>query len=155
MLAAACGSAADETVVADDASAVTVAGADSAIEEQGDDRPEEETDAASVVSIMVDLPEGADLAGIAIVALEDVTMADAEAIQIASLELPVDQLAAQNNMVEVFLPLPLDGSVAITATVHIDVDENGSFSQGDWISPDLVPVTTETASEITVKMVQI
>ncbi|MGI9596858.1 MAG: hypothetical protein ACR2QK_11900 [Acidimicrobiales bacterium] len=158
-LLAACGSGGDESTVADgdenDASAVTVSGDESAIVEQGDDRPDNEADAASVVLVTVDLPEGADLAGTVVVALEDITYADVDAIEIASVELSVAQLLEQENRVEVFLPLPLDGSVDVTATVHIDVDENGSFSQGDWISPEVAMVTPDSASEVTVTMVQI
>lgn len=130
----------DGSVVADDVSAVTVAGADSAIEPEGDARPEGETDAAGLVSVAVDVPVGTELAGTAIVALEDASLSDVESVEIARVELPAADLAANGNVVEVFLPLPLDGTLDITATVHIDVDENGSFSQGDWISPELTPV---------------
>lgn len=156
-LLSACGTDGDPTVAGtgDDASAVTVAGADSAIVEQGDDRPDEEVDVASVVSVTVDLPPGVELAGTAIVALEDITYADAEAIEIASVELPVAQLIENDHRVDVFLPLPLDGSVEVTATVHIDIDENGVFSTGDWISPELAMVAPGSNPEVTVNVVQI
>lgn len=160
LLLSACGSTVGEPTVAgadsdDGASAVTVSGADSAIVEEGDDRPEDEADAASVVAVTVDVPEGVQLAGTAIVALEDITYSDVESVEIASVKLPVAELLQQDNVVEVFLPLPLDGSVDVTATVHIDVDENGVFSQGDWISPELAMVTPAAASAVTVIMIQI
>ncbi len=155
VLLAACGSVDDQSTEAgDDRSAITVAGAESGIVEEGDSRPDDEADPASVVSITVDLPEGADIAGTAIVALEDITYADAAAVEIASVNLPVAQLVEQQNQVDIFLPLPLDGSVEVTATVHIDVDESGSISQGDWISPALAPVTG-AGDSVTVTMIQV
>lgn len=156
LIGAACASSSsDDVVTADDASVVTVAGSDSAIVAEGDSRPDGEVDNTSLVSVTVDVPEGVQLAGNVIVALEDVTVPEAEAVEVARVELPATNLAAQNNQVDVFLPLPLDGSIDVVATVHIDIDENGTFSQGDWISPDLVPVTSQNARAITVIMVQI
>lgn len=155
LIGAACASSGDDLVTADDASAVTVAGADSAIVAEGDARPEGEADNTSLVSITVDVPEGVQLAGTAIVALEDVTFSDAESVEVARVEVSAADLAARNNQVDLFLPLPLDGSLDIVATVHIDVDENGTFSQGDWISPDLAPVTSQNAAAVSVIMVQI
>lgn len=147
----ACGSTDEEPVVA---AAAGTADAESGIVDEGDSQPEGERDGASVIAVTVDVPSGAVLAGTAIVALEDVTIADVEAIEIGRVELPAADLEAQNNRVELFLPLPLDGSIDVTATVHIDVDENGTFSQGDWISPALAMVTVGTES-VTVEIVQI
>lgn len=162
MLLMACGSDDGEPTLADGAgsdddgaSSVTASGADSQIIEEGDQRPEDEVDGASVVRVVVELPPDIDLAGNVIVALEDITYSDTEAVEIARLELPVAQLIEQGNQVEMFLPLPLDGSVDVTATVHLDVDENGTFSQGDWISPELAMVTPETSSNVIVNLVQI
>lgn len=155
---AACGSDQSQgaSIGSDEASVVTVAGEDAPAFEPGDsDNPEEEVDVASVVTVTVDLPADVELFGVAVVALEDISLADAPSVEIARVEIPVDQLAGQNNTVDVFLPLPLDGTIDVTATVHIDVDENGTFSQGDWISPDLAMVTPESQSNIVVDLVRI
>ena len=69
--------------------------------------------------------------------------------------MPVADLVAQDNTVEVFLPLPLDGTIDVTATVHIDIDESGGLSPGDWISNELALVTPGNASVVTVGLVQI
>jgi hypothetical protein len=71
------------------------------------------------------------------------------------MELSVAQLVSQSMAVELFTPVPLDGSIDVTATVHIDVDENGAFSQGDWISPNLASVGPGPGSAVSVTMVQI
>ncbi len=161
LLLSACGSGGDDPIIADgigstgESSAVTASGADSAITDEGDDRPVDEADPASIVVVTVALPEGADVAGNAIVALEDITYVDAEAVEIANVTLPVAKLLEQGNEVELFLPLPLDGSIDVTATVHIDVDENGAFSQGDWISPELAMIAPGEGSQVTVSVVQI
>lgn len=155
MLAAACGSEGDPVTVADENSAVTAPDADAGIVEEGDDRPPEEADRASVVSVIVDLPIDVELAGTVIVALEDITYADAEGVEIGRVELPVAQLRNQGNRVELFLPLPFDGSVDVTATVHIDVDESGGLSPGDWISPELAMVGADPTTPVTVSIVPI
>lgn len=156
MLSACGGDDPSQTAAGDEASVVTVADADAPAFEPGDsDNPDEEVDVASVVSVKVDLPDDVELFGVAVVALEDISLADAPSIEIARVEVPVGQLATQDNTVEVFLPLPLDGTIDVTATVHIDVDENGAFSQGDWISPELAMVTPESQSNIVVNLVRI
>lgn len=152
LLLAACGSEdrpvlADGSAVSDDGSAITVEGAESAILDEGDDGPAEPAgDAAEAITVAIDVPPDAELAGTAIIALEDVSLADAGSIQIAAVEVPAGNLAAIDNEVEIILPLPLDGTIDVAATVHIDTDESGGFSQGDWISPDLVLVTPETTT---------
>jgi hypothetical protein len=158
VLFAACGG--DQTqgtsASGDGATEITVVGEDAPAFEPGDsDNPDEEVDVASVVTVTVDIPADAELFGVAVVALEDVSLADAPSVEIARVEMPVDQLAGQGNKVDVFLPLPLDGTIDVTATVHIDVDENGAFSQGDWISPELAMVTPETQSNIVLGLVRI
>lgn len=155
LIGAACVSSGEDVVTADDPSAVTVDDAESGIVAQGDTRPADEQDSTSVVSLAIDLPDGVQPAGIVIVALEDVTFADSEIVEIARVELTAADLVARSNRVDMFLPLPLDGSLDVAATAHIDVDENGTFSQGDWISPERVPVTNENAGSVTVIMVQI
>ena len=157
VLAACGGDEVQETSAGSDgATVVTVAGDDAPAFEPGDeDNPDEEVDVASVVTVTVDIPADADLFGVAVVALEDISLADAPSVEIARVEMPVEQLAGQGNTVDVFLPLPLDGTIDVTATVHIDVDENGAFSQGDWISPELAMVTPETQSNIVLGLVRI
>lgn len=161
LLLAACGSSdggpvlAGEAGAGDDGSAVAASGADSAIVESGDGRPEDEVDAATVVVVTIDVPPEIELAGLAVVSLEDISYADEESVEIATVRVPAADLRNQDNQVEVFLPLPLDGSIDVTATVHIDVDESGTVSQGDWISPDLAMVGTGEAASVTVSVVPV
>lgn len=156
----ACGSSDGESLAAAEAdpgaaaSAETVGGAASGIVDEGDSAPDGEPDGAAVVAVTIDVPSGVELAGVAIVALEDITVADTEAVEIGRVELPASDLQVLGNEVEVFLPLPLDGSIDVTATVHIDVDENGAVSQGDWISPALSMVTSDSTA-VVVEIVQI
>lgn len=161
LVLAACGSSDRGPVLAgdpgsgDDGSAVAASGADSAIVESGDDRPPEEADAATVVLVTVDVPAETELLGTAVVSLEDISYSDTESIEIASVRVPAAELQSQDNKVEVFLPLPLDGSIDVTAAVHIDVDESGTISPGDWISPELAMVAPGEASEVTVSIVPV
>jgi hypothetical protein len=121
------------------------------------DGAEPQADAAgpSTVSVVVELPADRALAGMAIVTLEDVSYADVPASELGRVELPVDELLDQGAMVEIFLPIPLDGSIDVNAAVHIDVDEDGAVSQGDWVSPDLVLVTAFTGSTVSVPIIQV
>lgn len=148
---AACSASDEQSTLAGDGVEVTVAGADAGIESEGDERPDGEADNPNVLSVTVDAPEGVELAGVAVIAIEDVSLADAPSVEIARVEVPAAQLAEQ-PAVELFVPVPLDGSIDVTATVHIDTDESGSISPGDWISPELVPVGPDT-SEVAVSIV--
>ncbi len=152
-----CGAGGERPTLAagDSAEAVVAEGSDSEIVEEGDARPDGEPGAASVVEVTVALPPDTDLVGEAVITLEDVSLADTESVEITRVELPIEDLAAQDHRVEVFLPLPLDGSVDVNAAVHLDIDEDGSFSPGDWISPELVLVTPESAANVVVEVVPI
>ena len=152
-----CGTAGDDpTLTAGDGpEAVVAEGSDSQVVEEGDQRPEGESGPASVVEVTVGLPPDTELVGKAIITLEDISLADTESVEIARVEMPIAELAAQDHRVQVFLPLPLDGSVDVNAAVHLDIDENGSFSPGDWISPGLALVTPESASNIVIDVVPI
>jgi hypothetical protein len=135
---------------------VTASGADAGFVDEGDDPPEGDDQSPLVLTIRIDAPPGADLAGTTIVALEDTTQSDTEVAEIARLELPTEELRSQGDQVELLLPLPLDGSIEVATTVHIDVDESRSQSQGDWVSPGKIPVTAESAaSGLTIEIVQI
>ena len=155
LVVAACGSDGDGVVAGQAGAGVSADGADAAFVDQGDERPDG-SEGPVVVSVTVDVPPEVDLAGTAIVALEDITYSDTESVEISRIELPAADLRSQSDRVELLLPLPLDGSIDVTATVHIDVDESGGFSHGDWISPSLAPVTTESvATGLIVGIVQI
>ncbi len=146
-----CGTAEGQPTLADDGEAVVAAGADAGIEGQGDERPPEEANDPTVISVTVDAPAGVELSGTAVIAIEDVSLADAPSTEIARVEVPAAQLAG-SSAVDLFVPVPLDGSIEVTATVHIDTDDSGSISPGDWISPELVPVGPDT-SEVAVSIV--
>lgn len=97
------------------------------------------------VAVNVQLPTAPPTTGTAVVALADVTRADVEPIELERVELPMSELAAAGNRVEVFLPVPLDGSLDIAANAAIDVDDDGLIGVGDWASTELVLITPETA----------
>ena len=158
LVAVACGDGTADDVAAssdgDGVAAVTAPGADSGFVDEGDQTPAESGD-LSVVSVTVDLPADVELAGRAIVTLEDVTYSDIDAAEIARVELTAADLRTRGDTVDVVVPLPLDGTVDINAAVHLDVDESGTLSQGDWISSELAPVTAAAAGAVTVRVVQI
>ncbi len=138
-----CGTADGQPTLAEDGEAVIAAGADAGIEGGGDERPVEEVDDPTVISVTVDAPDGVELLGTAVIAIEDVSLADASSTEIARVEVPAADVA-DRTAVDLFVPVPLDGTIEVTATVHIDTDESGSVSPGDWISPELVPVGPDT-----------
>ncbi len=97
------------------------------------------------VAVNVQLPVAPPATGTAVVALADVTRADVEPIELERVEVPMSELVAAGNRVEVFLPVPLDGSLDIAANAAIDVDGDGLIGPGDWASTELVLITPETA----------
>ncbi|MEM9131832.1 MAG: hypothetical protein AAF962_09285 [Actinomycetota bacterium] len=97
------------------------------------------------VAVNVQLPTAPPETGTAVVALADVTRADGEPIELERIEMPMSELIAAGNRVEVFLPVPLDGSLDIAANAAIDVDTDGLIGPGDWASTELVLITPETA----------
>jgi hypothetical protein len=117
--------------------------------------PEGDAIGPTTVSVVVELPAGQTLNGMAIVALEDVSYADVPATELGRVELPVTELRDQGAKVDIFLPLPLDGSTDVNATVHIDVDGNGEVSEGDWMSTEMVLVTGFAGTTVSVPIVQI
>lgn len=151
LVLAGCATTDGQPTVAGDGEGVTAAGADAGIEGGGDERPAEEGDEPTVISVTVDAPEGVELLGTAVIAVEDVSLADASSIEIARVEVPAAELAGR-SAVDLFVPVPLDGTIEVTATVHIDTDDSGSVSPGDWISPEFVPVGPDT-SEVAVSIV--
>ncbi|MEL7156972.1 MAG: hypothetical protein AAFN30_10275 [Actinomycetota bacterium] len=109
------------------------------------DQAEADPAITDFVLVKVQLPADQALTGTVIVALEDVSLADAAPIELERVEMPVNDLIVAGGEVEVFLPVPLDGSLDINASAHVDVDQDGAISAGDWISTELVLVTPATA----------
>ena len=156
LLLSACSSQDGDVTAEETGSEVMASEGEAGFIDEGDDPPEGDDQSPLVLSIKVDAPPGADLAGTTIVALEDVTLSDTEAIEIARVELPTAELRSQGDQVDLVLPLPLDESINVTATVHVDIDESGTLSQGDLVSPSAVPVSAESvATGLTIEIVQI
>lgn len=107
------------------------------------------------VTVVVELPANGLLIGTAIIALEDITYTDVAAPELDRIELPVSDLRSQGNMVDLYLPVPLDGQTEVNASVHIDTDSDGAITQGDWISPNIVLVSSFTGSTVVVTIVEV
>jgi hypothetical protein len=101
--------------------------------------------------------QGADetLAGMVIVALEDVSFADVPSAELGRVEMPVSDLRDQGSKVDFFLPIPLEESADVNASVHVDVDGDGQLSEGDWTSPEIVPVSSFGGSTVAVSLIEI
>lgn len=110
--------------------------------DQGDEAPEPVTD---FVLVNVELPADQALAGTMVVALADVTQVDAPPVELERIEVSVNDFVAGGSRTQVFLPVPLDGSLDIAATAHVDTDSDGTINAGDWISVEQVLVTPDTA----------
>jgi hypothetical protein len=155
----ACGSASgpiDADAQANSGAEVTAAGTDSPFVNDGDGdiTPASDPDPGRLVRVTVEAPPEAGLAGRVIITLEDVSLSDVPSSVISRVELPAAELQTQANTVDVYLPLPLDGSVDVNAAVHVDVDESGTVSMGDWISSTLVVVSPDS-TEVVVPVVAV
>ena len=122
----------------------------------GDEEPDSFAEEDSpFVTVLVDLPSDQSLEGLAIVVLEDVSYASVSARELFRVELRVSELRTQGNMVDVYLPVPLDGDIAVNVSVHIDTDTDGAISQGDWISPNNVLVTSMSEFPVSVPIAEV
>ncbi len=95
------------------------------------------------VTVGVTLPTSDSLAGTIVVVLEDASVQDISAIELGRVELSVEEFRDQGSMAEVPLARTVNDLSLVSAVVHIDVDANGAFSSGDWLSTEHVPVNTE------------
>lgn len=111
-------------------------------------------DAEVVVTVVV--PEGETLTGTAIITLQDITLQDAPSVELARETASASTLGSDQTQVAV----PVDLSVvkpnaSINVAVHIDADDDGSFSNGDWISDSVTNVITNDKMVADVAVVQI
>jgi uncharacterized lipoprotein YbaY len=109
----------------------------------------------TTVSVLIELPADETLAGMVIVALEDVSFADVPSAELGRVEMPVSDLRDQGSKVDFFLPIPLEESADVNASVHVDVDGDGQLSEGDWTSPEIVPVSSFGGSTVAVSLIEI
>ena len=152
LLLAACSSGESEAVLTGD----TGEDGDSGFAPSGDAVPEDVVeDDAALITVVVELPSDQLLEGMVIVALEDISYADVSSPELGRVELSVSELRSQGNAVDIFLPVPLDGNVEVNAAVHIDIDMDGVISTGDWISPNIVRVSSFTGLTVSVAVVEV
>jgi len=112
------------------------------------------SDTEVVVTIAV--PAGNALSGTAIVSLEDITVQDAPAVQLASVSVDVSSL--QRTEPTIVIPINLRHITAktdINVAVHIDADNNGLLSEGDWISDSIVRAISNAKMAVVVDVVRI
>lgn len=108
------------------------------------------------VTVMIVIPEGKKLTGTAIITLEDITLQDAQSVELASVITPASKLINDQITVEVPIDLRLVNPDAIVnVAVHIDSDDSGDLSNGDWISDSLVSVITNATMIATIDIIQI
>ena len=118
-----------------------------------DDSGEVQLPLGDYVTVGVTLPSNESLAGTIVVVLEDVSVQDAAAIELGRVELTVDEFRDQGSMAEVPLAQTDTDLSMVSAVVHIDVDANGTFSSGDWLSMEHVPVNTEMLVTVNVNQI--
>ncbi|MEM8926178.1 MAG: hypothetical protein AAGD35_21960 [Actinomycetota bacterium] len=145
LLITACGGDNSETVVVP----TTTADAEGGISfdtEQADQAVPSEGE-FDFVTVVVELPEGV-VDGTVAVVLEDITLADAEALELERVEMTTAELIEREGRVDVLLPVPLDGTLDLNAAVHVDVDNDGTVTAGDWVSPALSLVTPDAVAAL-------
>lgn len=113
-----------------------------------------EANVANQVLVKVTVPAGAELKGTAIISLEDTIVSDTDSVVISTVKVSAEELA-NGAEVPVFLPLPLDANVEIAVTVHIDIEDSGSLSTGDFISTQFAYFSTSAERVATVRLVEV
>jgi len=112
------------------------------------------SDAEVIVTIAV--PEGNTLTGTAIITLEDITVQDAPSLPLASVSTAVSALMDAQATIAIPIDLSLvDSKADVNVAVHIDADDDGVVSNGDWISDSIVNVINNDKMNVVVEVVQI
>jgi len=112
------------------------------------------SDAEVVVTIAV--PEGETLTGTAIFTLEDLTIQDAPAVELARVTTPASSL--MDALPSITIPIDLNlvnPDAEINVAVHIDSDDDGLFSDGDWMSDSIVNVINNGEMAVVIDIVKI
>ena len=108
------------------------------------------------VIVTIAMPSGLTAKGVVVVTLEDITLPDVPAKELARVRVATSALQASRGSVVVPVDLKLIKSNAmINAAVHIDIDNNGIVSDGDWISDSIVLVITNSKMRATIDVVKV
>lgn len=108
------------------------------------------------VMVTIALPAGHVLTGKAIITLEDISVQDAASVKLASISIPASTLIDDQYTVAVPIDLGLvKPDTSVNVAVHIDSDNNGLLSEGDWISDSIVNAINNNVMSVTVDVVQI
>jgi len=111
---------------------------------------------SSAVDVKVNLPVSHALTGKTIVTLEDISVQDVAAGEIARLVIPTSELMANQGLVTIPIGTRSDMlTTSINAAVLVDVDDNGIVSDGDWMSDSIVIVSLGSTAVFTIDLVQI
>jgi len=117
---------------------------------------EEKTSFDIEVMVKVAVPEGNSLSGTAIITLEDTTVQDTASVPLASVKVDASTLVPDHPAIAIPVnPSLVNMNADINVAVHIDTDENGRFSDGDWISDAIVNVITNDKTDAVVGIVRI
>jgi len=134
--------------------AAGIAGCNSGGQASLEEENNSSSDAEVIVTIAV--PEGETLAGTAIITLEDITMQDAPAVQLASVSAEASSLTHSLPTITIPIDLSLVNAGAdINVAVHIDSDNDGRLSNGDWISDTIVNVINNGKMAVVVEIIKI
>ena len=106
--------------------------------------------------VTISVPESEILSGTAIVTLEDVTVQDTPSVSLAKVNVPASTFA--HALPTIAIPIDLksiNSDTDVNVAVHIDSDNDGLLSNGDWISDSIVNVINNGKMAVVVDIVKI
>jgi len=108
------------------------------------------------VAVTIAVPEGTSLTGTAIVTLEDIALQDVPSVTLAEVSVATStfKLAQPTVIVPIDLQL-ITARTEVNVAVHIDADDDGLLSDGDWISDTLVPAVNNNIKAVVVDVIKI
>lgn len=110
----------------------------------------------SEVIVTIIVPEGTELTGTAIITLEDITFQDQPSVELAKASAPASALLnAQSTIAVPFDLQVIDPKATINVAVHIDADNSGTITDGDWLSDSIVIVINNSKFDVAVSLVKI
>ena len=134
--------------------AAGITGCSSAQQASLDEEKTSSSDAEVMVTISV--PEGKTLSGTAIITLEDITIQDTPSVQLATVRVPASTLAYALPTVAIPVDLrSINSDTNVNVAVHIDSDNDGLLSNGDWISDSIVNVINNGQMAVIIDIVKI
>jgi len=108
------------------------------------------------IKVTIAVPEDVTLSGTAIITLEDITLLDTSAVELARVVVPASDLEKPNATIAVSVDLRLvKPDATVNVAVLIDVDNSGDLSVGDWISDSLATVINNSKMAVIIGVVRI